>query len=205
MGRNHKLISKEARKKRRLQIFMSIFLAIIMLGSIFGIWATSYTQNEIIEYSGYKFKLKENSDYSNNAILVSKINDKEYFFYTNPNIAMNIKTEGNVTDLLSSNYLIFTVNPNDKIAQIPDAIRYEFSKLIDKQIYPAIDAYYEGYEDFPIIDCNNATKEIPVIYFKDTNTSTNFTVENNCLIINLRQEEIAYARDKLLLNILGIN
>lgn len=198
--KKHTYVSKEVKKEKRMKLIMSVILAGLMFFSVFSI-GLSYLNTEKITYNGLKFKQEETD---NGYFYTTKLDGKEVFFYTRPNVSMNLPVEGDLSFLNKASTIIFTVNPRNKIASVVDLLRYEYSDLTDKNLVPAVDDVYEEFPQLQKITCENSTKDYPVVYFKETNESSTFKVENNCVLIETNLNEIVYVRDRLLLNILGI-
>ncbi|MDD3175499.1 MAG: hypothetical protein PHU51_03410 [Candidatus Nanoarchaeia archaeon] len=206
MNKKMRYLSKEERKHHRTKRLMSWILVGIMVFSIFSIWATSYMSSERIQFNEYKFKYSNDEKYGDNTVLTTKVDGKELFFYTHPEDAMQIPVEGNLTNLLfNKNYYIFTTNPTTDAGYLSDLIRYEFSTLLEKEFYIGVDDIYEDFPDIPVITCENASLELPVLYLIQTEEPTNITIQNNCATINLNLKEAAYLRDRLLLSMTGIS
>lgn len=197
--RKHKFISKEAKREIRMKRTMSIVLAGLMLFSVFAI-GLSYINTEKIEYNGFEFK--ENS-VNGNAVLETKVDGKKVFIYTYPNSSMMIPSEGDLS-IIQNKDLIFIVNPNSDLVALIDLMRYEYSQFSDNNFIPAADGVYNNSPYIHHFSCENATKEIPIIHFIESNESTNIKEENNCITINMYNEDAIYIRDRLAMTITGI-
>jgi len=59
-------------------------------------------------------------------------------------------------------------------------------------------------QNFPIISCNDASRFVPVIYFKSSNT-TKVYLENSCVIVEAsNRRDVERIKDRLVYGILGI-
>jgi hypothetical protein len=92
---------------------------------------------------------------------------------------------------------VIIFDPEDKNAVFIDLARFEITNqlaLNGKGIYGATIKNSTMYQGMPILTCNNATESLPLIYFKDGNTSK-ITYENNCLIMEGNQYDFLKYKD----------
>lgn len=203
MTRREKELAKKHKREKRNKVIMSVILAMLMFGSIFGIWASSSSSEKII-LNGYKFKIVYDNDLEN-YMYTTKFNDRMVYFYSRPDVASSIEVDGNLTEFFNDALqIVFTNNVDEKISYISDFLRYDLSSQGQKNMVGAVDDIYEGYEDRLIMNCENSSSLIPVIYLKEVNNYTNITIQDNCLLIDLNAKDTIYVRDRMLLSLLGI-
>ena len=201
--RRMKELEKRHKKERRNKIIMSLVLAILMFGSIFGIWARSLGSEKII-YNDYKFKVQYVDEVESN-VYVTKVDGKEIYLYGRPEVAMNLEVNGNLTDFFNkAMYVVFTNNNEEKISYVSDHIRYELTTLSQIPMSGALDKKYDNFDDYNVITCENASETMPVIYMKESNSSTQINLTDNCLNVDINFRDLAYVRDRLLLSALGV-
>jgi len=187
------LMGKHERKReKRNQIIMSVVLVFLMVTSIFGIMIGNSTSN--LKYGDYKFK-EDNNHY------ITKINDKEMFFYTLPSQAEYINLSSNISNKIKESYLVMiSFNPNDQVSlQTIELARFDFAQFMDKPVFNGILEESVDYS-LPILTCANATQQTPMIIF---NVSDNFGFieKDNCIYLNGRGMDFLRLRDRLLYSV----
>lgn len=183
--------------KYKTTIITVIIIAIMVsstAGFIFGRDETGTSK-----YNGYKFK------YTNSG-WITTIDGNEALFHFHPLEVENVSVADDILDKLDAPqaYLTFEVGKN---LQYIDIIRFEFINSMQNQFGTYIisgtlnetDAY-----DFPIIDCINATEDIPVIKFIFAN-ETRAYCDGNCIIAEAQSEiEFLAIADKIRYKLFGV-
>ena len=192
---------KKQEKKKRI---ISIVIIFLMVASVFGIWASSKSQqSQELTYQGHKFRIGFNPNNDQQQVAFTKVNGKDVFFYSLPQDSLNLNTSGNLTKVFdNSQYIIITSDPNDQTAPYYDLIRYEISQFSTKQIYGAITNNKPNI-NLPLVTCLNATESTPIIELSTSNT-TSIKVENNCIRVKGKIEDFMIIRDRLLYSLLDI-
>lgn len=182
--------------KRWGVIIVTSFIALLMILSIFAIVLDNQSNN--LKYNGFKFSLT-NDGYKVN------INDKMYTFRNYPSELENFNLSQNTKDLLAKSEAIALVfDPNSSVDDLTyiDFARFSFDEKIDKPIYFAVTQESETYL-FPVLTCDNATSEIPFIYF-NISSETSIVEQNNCIILNAKLIEIVDVQERIAYQMLGV-
>lgn len=188
------------RNNNRKQVYISVALALLMVLSIMGIWASGLEQNTSFSYGGHDFKARITD---NQNMYYTEINGKEIAFYRLPQDLINIPANSNLTTLLSpAQYMIVVGDPTSSMAPVIDLMRFDLSQNTHKFIINAIDTEHEGYT-LPVLGCDNATKTTPVVVVTQSNV-TDINVSNSCVNIQTRTNDVALIRDYLIYSSLGV-
>lgn len=198
--------------QKRNRYIMVIFISVIMVGSILGIFANQSNPDEknTISYTNSKnitFKIVPTSDqYKKNII---HIENKNIGFYYLPNqLGKKLINKTNILNnfFKETQNIYFTFDPDDKNIQFIDLARFDISnELFDKNIniIGAKTLNSSSYKKLPIITCNNATQSKKVLYFKDSNTSK-INFKNNCLIFEGKMFDFIKYKDLIIYNTYNI-
>jgi len=194
---SHKRTRQELRDAKR-QRRMALVLAVLMLLSIFGMWASTQGQ-EKHKYDGYKLKLEQMDNF---AVFTTKVDGDEYYFYTLPSVVLNVSSGDNMYDLLSQASLVVLSTPAESgLGSFADSLRYEFSQ------YDVVDFAGATLDNsslsLPVLTCANATALTPVIELQEGNT-TSIVSQDNCILIETTSQNLAIVRDRLLYGLVGI-
>ncbi len=201
--KTRKTKSHDEKQKQKKQT-LSIIIVLLMVASMFGIWASTQSANSNLKYNDWKFKIGPNPNNPDQQVAITKVNDKEVYFYSLPQDALNIATEGNISAVLKgAQYIIISSNPEEQTAPYYDLIRYELSQFSTKQIYGAT-TIETTKTTLPVLTCANATATNPVIELTTANNETKIIAENNCIKVESTIQDFQMARDRLLYSILGI-
>ena len=197
--KKRKITSEEKLEKRKKFLF-SLFLAGIMLISVFSI-SLYYVGEGRYRFEGHTFSLEQDGQ---NTYLVTRINRQKIPFYTQPEISSMLKGDGNLTRFFDeAEYFMFTSNPYNNLSMNLDYIRYEFNTLTNKKMMGGVDDLYEGYDEDSVITCDDANYNVKVIHFIESN-ETSFNLEGNCLKFNVEPREILQVRDRMMLSVFKI-
>ncbi|MBN1385897.1 hypothetical protein JW968_02850 [Candidatus Woesearchaeota archaeon] len=197
-----KLKSREEKKKRMSkQTLMTIFIAAIMISSIAGfLYMGGGTQTS--NYNGHKFKLLSNRMWE------TEVNGVSYYFYYLPEEVQNLNLNPDAYHLLQdSNAIGLTFNPKDKNIQTIDLLRYDlgisFSQL-GKHLEQGMANNTNPAYTLPLMTCEDATPEKPVIYIRTSNT-TGLNLDGYCAIMEgFGNMDMIAVRDRILYQMLGI-
>ena len=190
-----KIISmeEEARKKKKNQIILGVFLTLIMVLSTIGFAiqgglgnsgtsGQGSSENEV-EYNGYKFVNQNGLWVLGN--LVFKYTPQQV-----PDIGSGIKLAANYQGKPSYVY------SEDEEAEIEVAVNLgQLAQRVQKACPDGLICD----EDLPVKTCNDN-----FIIIREDNTSSSITQENNCVFINGQKEELTALADQFLFKILGI-
>jgi len=176
----------EERKNRRNQLYMGLFIIIIMVASTIGFFYGTQEQNDRLFYNEYKF-IQKNQKWT------TKINNVEYDFYFHPTEVEFYEVSDEVINLFKGkNAFVFTFEHNSSDIQFVEAGRFEMQNNLGKKNIYVISGVLEENTIYklPVIDCINATAQIPVLKVI-TADEPKFVVQDNCAILS------GYGKDKL--------
>jgi hypothetical protein len=187
-----------AGKKRAIQIFIGLFIAFIMVFSIFeySMMRDTGTTNK---YNGYSF-----SQDSQTRMFLVKVSDRTYPFYSWPGYLEDIPLDPlAITLIKNAQAAIYTFDPKAPNLPIIEQVRYEFSTILPVQPVFAVTQNDTTYAHLPILTCNDAAPLAPVI-FLNVSDNTSITTVGSCIILNANNTEFLRARDRLLYAYLGV-
>ncbi|MFH1506507.1 MAG: hypothetical protein ABIE94_05995 [archaeon] len=192
----------EDRKQKRKRIWMGIILAAVMVSSIFGIIVGNQTQN--LRYNDFKFEV------GNDNKIYTKVEDGKYVgFRYLPGSLENITVPGEATTYLrDSNVLIMTFNPNYEktyVLSYLENIELEMAnELSNKYVVKAVTEESEAYTAFPILTCENATLQQPIIFFQIAENTTTITMDGYCIILSSTETGFYALKDRLMFSYFGV-
>jgi hypothetical protein len=188
---------RKKKENKKLNIIMAVFIAVLMVGSIAGYMWTG--NNESLNYKEYNFKVKGEQ-------LTTEINNQNYYFYYHPTdlISLNVSEQAKQA-LINSELIYVTFDPYTEDIVYVEQARFDLTNEFLKTGKAMINGQSKDSEyDLPLIDCNNATEFIPVIYFRAGN-KTEIYNEGNCIIAEASFEQAFIAlKDRIMYTILGI-
>jgi hypothetical protein len=177
--------------------FMVVFIAVIMVSSVFGVIFYGYNQPSAKqEYNNYEFKQE-------NLLWITEIDDNEFSFFYLPQEVENIQLPETTSTQLLNTYIIDMTSDeesmfNEEIALAEYTLAEDLAK-IDK--YARIGLTANNSYEIPVIQCNQT--DYPVVYFQKSD-STGFSY-GSCIMASAQQNyDILRLRDRLLYHILGI-
>ena len=152
-----------------------------------------------MKYGDYKFYIKENDNH-----YWTKIDGKEMPFYFLPGQVENINLSNVITNRIKESYLIMiTFNPKDTVnLQAMEVTRFDLSQYLGKVVYSGVLESSLEY-DIPVITCENATAQSPVIVL---NMSDNTSIQevDTCIYFYARGREFLRLRDRMLYSYHGV-
>lgn len=180
---------------KKMQIFMTIFIALIMVSSIIGflyIPDNPDNQQGTLEFNKIKFYPQQNNKY-----LAVWNNQQLIFDYTPPQIStipLPVLYPINTGKL----YIIYNATDADSSTfYLIEKLSYNLNLLGRPASQACVSE--ENCPDIPIKDCNS-----PSIYLKKSNLSRMYN-EESCIIIEGDALYQSQASDKLIQGFLGIN
>jgi len=189
---------KRKNVKRTQQIFLAVFIAMIMTTSILGfLWG---------QESGEQLKYKNKVFTRQQEVWVTEVNGLKKSFYHFPSQVEDIPVDANAISTIKNTPMVYmTYDPNQTavnyIAQGIFDLNEEFSAI---NIYSVNALTKENKFNSPIITCLNATANTPVVYFEQTN-QTRISFDNNCIVVEAKTGlDFLRARDRILYAISGI-
>ncbi len=167
------------KKKLNVKLYIGLFIAFIMVTSIFGFIESSRTENKAsFEYNGFAFFQSEEG-------LYTKINSKKVFFYYLPQQVEHLEMPPEALQLiLNSKVAALTYNPLSEHKKILGGIQYELIPIFEGMLGIIVQRGLVDNKDYQLdkITCQDASEFIPVIYFKEG--TEEIVLEKNCIIIS---------------------
>jgi hypothetical protein len=188
---------RERKKEKRTQLWMGIFVIFLMATSIFGIIVGSNSNgSQTYRYEGHAFYVNENNLYE------SKINDKTMEFYSLPD-QLEKTSDEIINKIKNSPSVKVTFDPTDtENLQYIEVARFGLSSYTDENFEYGITKASATY-NFPIVTCEDATAESPVLIFEKTE-EINLYMENNCIHVQGDLFEFLMHRDSIIYSYYGI-
>ncbi|RME77969.1 hypothetical protein D6774_02675 [Candidatus Woesearchaeota archaeon] len=179
--------------------YLVLFLGFLMVGSVFGVlfYGAPSSAYGSVTYKGYVFE-QTNVGYE------AKIDGEKYFFTTLPQYLEQLELES-FDDILLRGGFVFSFDPEQGAIDAVDAARLFFARELPLRGI----AYGEGVLKpstiyaLPVITCENASQEQPVVVVREANM-TSITYEENCLIIEGQPQTITQYLQALEYKILGV-
>ena len=197
MGRFER--KKEKRKKFWTNIFLAAMFVFVVVGMSLGGVIGGFGGGPDLKYGDYKFYIKE----GDNRYWV-KIDGNEMPFYFLPSRVENINMSSITSNRLKEAYLVMiTFNPKDTVnLQAMAVTRFDLNQFLGKVVYNGVLESSLEY-DMPVITCENATAQSPVIVL---NMSDNTSIQevDNCIYLYARGTEFLRLRDRLLYSYHGV-
>lgn len=198
-----KSIERHEPKKPLLskQAIWTIILGGLMVASVFGIMFSGYNSGTDQEVFGnYTFQ-------RTNTGWVTDINGKPAEFTYLPS-DIGITADKEVTyALLEARVVYITFNPNSKIVEKLELMRYQFGmslqEIFGKYALIGISEPNELYTQ-PIANCLNATQAMPVVNIIEAN-ETSMRMEGNCIILEVQEYSTHALQDALVYSMLGLH
>jgi len=185
---------------KRKQLIVALFFSVLMITSIFGIILGNSQGSQDFPFTNsygeeFMFVIDENGLY---------IYDNIQFFY-HPSQLTYLDFPSGIIQNSTSLILTFdssrTVQEVSYIDQIQKQIASDLNNL-GKPITRGVSEESIIYSEFPILDCDDASPETPVLFFQEGNSS--IEISENCIFIFGFNNDVYAYRDIILLSQLGI-
>lgn len=183
------------------KVLVSLFIAGIMILSTLGVMLDYQTgSNSKMEYNGYKFEQMYDG-------IQTKINGQKFMLTYFPEQLERINISAEAKQMLKD-MQVFAITYDTASEYKESFAEQQFNlaeklALADKYVIPGV-LNNTGMEQIPVITCKNATSTMPVILFQEGIT-TNTTLKNNCLTVNIgSMYEAPQAGDLLFYQITGV-
>jgi hypothetical protein len=189
---------REAKRKRNIKIVFGVFIAFIMIFSIFEL--ALYRQDDTTNaYNKFNIQID-----SQNNRYVLKINKSTHYFYTWPALIEDIPVARGSIDLIKNGQIIiYSFNPDSPSLPLIEQARYELSQELAKDQVFGVTHNVSAYEAMPVLTCKDAASATPVIFF-NVSDNTSITQQGYCVIINANGTEFLRAKDRFLYTYLGV-
>ncbi len=188
------------KKKPNIKLYAGLFIAFIMITSIFGFIVSYQTgQEPLLEYGKFVF-------YQSSSGLYTKIKDNKAYFYYNPYEMEGINLSKDIRNrILDSKVVSVTYNPSSKYKKMLGGIQYEFGVVVYKTLGIIVQQGLSDNKDYKLnkIDCTDATQFVPVILLEEGKEG--FRMENNCIIVTA-EDDYGFLKlyTRLLYGLLGV-
>jgi len=183
------------------KVLVSLFIAGIMILSTLGVILDYQSGgSNKMEYNGYKFEQMYDG-------IQTKINGQKFILTYFPEQLEHINVSAEAKQMLK-NMQVFAITYDTESEYKESFAEQQFNlaeklAIIDKYVISGV-TNNTGMEQIPVITCSNATNVMPVILFQEGIT-TNMTLKNNCLTINIgSMYEAPQAGDLLFYQITGV-
>lgn len=187
-------------KKEKKRYGLILFIVVIMIGtSVSFVFFGFSPATERVKYNGFSFA-------SNGNIWISRINGVDAAFSFLPKETEDVYVLGDLYQILQGKYEIdatsdanSTYKESIALAQHQLALTLSAYNIFLRKGFTANSTF-----QVPIITCNDATANVPVIYFTFGNT-TNINVNNSCVIAEASSNtDFIRVKDRLLYVLLGV-
>ena len=188
---------KEKKEKKKWGVI--IFLVIITVGTSFSLFTGFSAPDDVVRYNGLKFTRQ-------NTLWIAKINGHEAVFTSLPSDAEKINMSGDVVNLLTNKVEIdvtydynTTFKESISLAQYQMGLTLANYNIFLRQGYIKSNPYSQ-----PVIKCSDATQNVPVIFFRQAN-STKIYAKDSCVYAeSSNANDFARVKDRLLFAIFGV-
>lgn len=194
-----KLREKKKKKistQRLVTYIIGLSLVMLMVGSGLNMAGYFGGDEATVEYNGQKF-------ISSDEGWITYKDNRPIVIQSDPELLTLIDTgiEANIRSIDFSQKIYFSNDPRDNI----QAAFYDFTRNLQfsNTFVPACTVDIPECADYPLKTCDDATPDIGVIIFKESNESK-VTFFNNCLVVQGDYENLTMITDKLILDTLGV-
>ena len=189
-------------KKPRMtkQIIVTLFMAFIMIFSVFAVIFDRYTNVVKLRYNGYSFV-------QNGNLFATKVNGKEVYFDNFPKYVEDINISKDIINrILNTKMLYVTYDLSQDPQKIMGKVQFDLQNALwsNFKIYAESALMNETKYKPPVFTCRNATAAVPVIELSYSN-ETEIKLEGNCISFYADNDEgLKRLKDRLLLGLFGI-
>jgi len=181
--------------KRNIVALFIVFLMVFGFGGL----VVDNIAKEKYEYNNFKFKFQNN-------VWSTEINNIKFTFDYFPTEIENIDLSADLTNKISNTLQIdSTYDLSDSYTEAISLAQFNLGQsLAVLNIHLRTGLTQTNEYALPIITCSDATEQIPIIYFKESD-QTKVYLENNCIIAEAATEiDFIRIKDRLLYSILKI-
>lgn len=188
------------RKEKRNKVFLSIFLAVLMAASAFGIIVSNIGDSQTLTYKDTKIKQTSTGTF------LAKVGGTEYSFDYFPTYIERIDLDPYVTELLNqSTQVIYTSDETSPAAQSISLAQFGLDQLFSKVNKPTFTGFTtKNAKNIPVATCADSTAQRPVIYFVITN-QTIISTQGSCIVAEAQNaQDMIAVKDRIMYSYLGI-
>ncbi|MFH2019958.1 MAG: hypothetical protein ABIJ34_00960 [archaeon] len=194
-------MAKKKKNDSNSKFFLVVVLVIFLVSSIASV--VLYRNNDednsfTYDTPGGKMKFTRMADSKGNYYFEISSKDRKFLGYFLPD-TIGINIDNQTKNLIrSSPYFYLTFDPDSSELSFIDYLRFDLRKNIPSEKF-FIDSITNSSLTYnlPIIDCRNATRTVPVINLKSTNSTTSITSDNGCVNIEFSKLSALRIRDTL--------
>ena len=191
--------NREGNKKKKIIGYIAIFL---MFGSVFGFIFLGFRTGgqflDTVEYNDFEFA-------SRGTHWSTTIDGTDApFSYLPADVELLLIQDNAINRLKGVIEIDATYDFNDTFAESIALAQFQMGTTLFNFNIFVRNGFTSQYQNFPVITCKDATRFVPVIYFKESNV-TNAHMENNCIIAEAANAaDVIRLKDRLVYGILGI-
>jgi hypothetical protein len=189
---------ESAFKKRLYTAVILLVLGSSIIGFVFSAIPNLNLQNEITR-NGVKFTPTQQG--------YSAIIGGTLFEFGNLPEAVNSQDTGPLDTALRSRVVYFTSAPDTPYSPDISGAQFDLSRALTQERSTFAEIAFTGANSFgkEVITCENATQFIPVVFFNQTNSTTEVREDGNCIIINfVSTAGLQRVADSAVYRILGV-
>ena len=187
-------------RKEKKNWWLIIFIVIIMLGTSFSFVFFGFSgTDQVVKYNGIKFVKKTDR-------LEANINGRQAAFSFLPGDVQNIPIINGSISILQNKFEIDTTyNQNSTYKEAIALAQYQMGlTLANYNIFIRQGMVLNNTFNLPVIKCRDATLQVPVVYFREGN-STKIYLKDNCIIAEANSNpDFIRIKDLLVYIILGV-
>ena len=185
---------KKHEKKSKMGLWVTIFIALLMLTSTIGYVFKGGTKEK---YNDFSFSIGDDQRWH------TKIKGIQMSFKYFPADLERINLSSKIINKIkSTNMIYFTHDPENNYSGDIALLKEIFWPYF--KIYAEIGLTEKNDFGLPLIDCNNATSAAPVIYINESN-QTGFYLDNNCIVCEISSgEDFIAIKERLLYSLFGV-
>ena len=188
---------KEKKEKRRWGLIL--FIVFIMLGtSVSFVFFGFSPQSEVVKYDGLKFtRLQDRWE--------AKINGRNAAFSFLPSEVKDVPSYDSIKELQGKFEIDSTYDSNSTHKEAIALAQHQMGlTLAQYNIFLRRGFTTNNTFNLPIITCDDAAQNVPVVYFRYGNL-TNIHAESNCVIAEAASnQDFPKVKDRLLYGMLGV-
>lgn len=189
-------------KKEKKKLGLILFLVFIMVGTSFSFVFFGFSPaTEKAKHNGYSFTFAPGQN-----IWVAKINGRQAAFSFLPKDVEGIPAFEGISNRLTGKFEIdITSDLNSTYKEAIALAQHQMGlTLSEYNIYLRKGFTSNNTFNLPVITCDDATANVPVLYFRYGN-ATNIHMEGNCVIAEASANaDFIKAKDRLLYTLLGV-
>lgn len=186
----------EDRHKRRNAIIALFIVGIMVFSSLAYVMVDNAGQQQM-EYGDYEFEYRDLGGGA--GVLVTEIEGQEVEFQNLPIQVDYLPVDANAVRLLKDSQQIALAS--DPTLELADAAMIDYARLqLSLAVPKAFNAMTKEDDRYtlPVLTCDQASAQMPVLLFANTNETASVTTQGACIIVNGRERDLMRAKDRLI-------